>query len=94
MPRLNAFAFGLACGVVEGGYFCLTTLLALATGGEYARGFLQGFGSIYLGIGPTPLGVFLGLVWGFADGFLLGFLIAVVYNRLLPGVSGKGSSSA
>ena len=37
---------------------------------------------IYLGFGATYAGVFIGVLYGFVDGVLGGFMIAWLYNKL------------
>jgi hypothetical protein len=38
------------------------------------------FGSFYIGYTPTLLGSIIGMVWGFADCFIGGVVIAWLYN--------------
>ncbi len=78
---IGVISLGLAIGVT-----CALATLVLA----FAAGLL-GWGlnvviilqSLYLGYGPTLLGAITGAVWGFADGFIGGVLIAWLYNRFL-----------
>lgn len=79
--RLGVISLGLAVGVTWG----LTVLaLAVAAGllgwGAAAALILQ---SVYYGFSPTFPGAIAGAVWGFAHGFILGSLIAWLYNRFL-----------
>lgn len=79
--RLNPVALGIGLGAVWGVMLCITTWLSYYTG--YARLFLEVLGeSIYPFYAITPAGGFLGLLYGFIDGFVSGALIGWVYNRV------------
>lgn len=78
---LGVVSFGLAIGVT---WAIAVFVLALAA-------WLFGWGievasalsSLYIGYGPSLVGAIAGAVWGFADGFVLGVMIAWFYNRFL-----------
>ena len=77
--KLNATAFGLACGILWGpSVFLITIWVVLSGGGEH----LHLLGRFYIGYTVSYLGAFLGLVYGFIDGFLGGWILALLYNRL------------
>jgi hypothetical protein len=38
---------------------------------------------LYIGYEPTLLGAITGAVWAFVDAFILGVLVAWIYNRLV-----------
>ena len=79
--RLRPLALGCALGIVWGGSLFITTWISYYTG--YAGQILQALAvSIYPGYTITPIGSFAGLVYGFADGFAGGALIAWIYNRV------------
>ena len=40
-------------------------------------------GRMYRGFTVSPVGSIYALLWGFFDGFLLGLLIALIYNKLI-----------
>jgi membrane associated rhomboid family serine protease len=44
---------------------------------------VQVLSSLFVGYGPSFVGVVAGAVWAFFDGFVAGVLIAWLYNRLL-----------
>ena len=80
--KLDSIRFGLAAGIVWGlGMVFLALLARLLDWGGPAVSLLS---SVYLGFAATWAGLFIGAIWGFADGFIGGFLIAWLYNRLLP----------
>ncbi|MDX1389249.1 MAG: bacteriophage holin [Acidobacteriota bacterium] len=75
--ELNKTALGLATGIVWGlGVFVATVWVATAGGGE-TMALLRRF---YLWYTPSYPGALIGLVWGFIDGFIGGWLVALLYN--------------
>jgi hypothetical protein len=79
--KLNALKFGLAAGLFWGISLFLFTLLAIETG--YAEDFLKLLSTVYLGYEISIKGACLGLVWGFADGFIGCWIFASIYNLFL-----------
>jgi hypothetical protein len=80
--KLRPFALGVALGSVWGVSLFITTWISYYTG--YGRLFLEVLAqSIYPGYTITPLGSFLGLVYGFADGFVSAALIGYIYNKVV-----------
>ncbi|MDH3523496.1 MAG: bacteriophage holin [Acidobacteriota bacterium] len=77
--QLDKRAFGLALGTVMGLCLFLATLWAGARGGGVHLAMLKRF---YLGYSVTVPGAFVGLVYAFVDGFLGGWLVAWLYNKL------------
>ncbi len=78
--KLNARALGFTLGIIWGIAILITTLIALWSTGAYGRSFLYMLASIYPGYSVTIVGSFLGLCYGFADGFVFGWLTAKIYN--------------
>jgi hypothetical protein len=65
--RLKPVALGIAIGAVWGVSLFITTWISYYTG--YGKLFLEVLAqSIYPGYTITPLGSFLGLLYGFLDG--------------------------
>jgi len=80
--KLKPAALGIALGLVWGSSLFATTWLSYFTG--YGKLFLEVLAkSIYPGYTISPLGSFLGLAYGFLDGFVSAWLIAVIYNKLV-----------
>lgn len=80
--KLKPSALGISLGLVWGVSLFLTTWLSFFTG--YGKLFLEVLAqSIYPGYTISPLGSFLGLAYGFLDGFVSATLIAMIYNRLI-----------
>ncbi|GFP31553.1 hypothetical protein, partial [Candidatus Hakubella thermalkaliphila] len=72
--KLRPVALGVALGSVWGVLLFIPTWISYYTG--YGRLFLEVLAqSIYPGYTITPLGSFLGLLYGFADGFVSAALI-------------------
>jgi hypothetical protein len=78
--KLNPKNFGLAVGIVWGGGLLVWTLIASNNG--WGAELLELLGTAYRGLEVTPQGAVTGGIWGFVDGFIGGYLIAWVYNKL------------
>ena len=76
--RLNIRALGLSCGIAWGLAIFLLTYWFLVRGLEGET--LARLGNLYLGYSVTWYGGFVGLIWGFVDGFIGGALVAWLYN--------------
>jgi uncharacterized membrane protein YGL010W len=82
--KLKPFALGTALGIVWGVSLFITTWISYFTGQGYAELFLQTMaGSIYPGYSITPVGSFIGLLYGFVDGLVCGALVGWLYNRII-----------
>lgn len=80
--KLKPIAFGIALGIVWGGSLFTTTWLCYFTG--YGKLFLEVLAqSIYPGYSISPIGSFLGLFYGFLDGFISASIIGWIYNKLI-----------
>jgi hypothetical protein len=80
--KLKPFALGLSLGIIWGGALFITSWLSYFTG--YGKLFLDTVaGSIYPGYTISPVGSFLGLVYGFADLLIMGVLVGWIYNRFM-----------
>jgi len=80
--KLDVTRLGLALGIVWGGGVLLLGLMAAAW--DWGTPAVALLGSLYLGYAPTAAGILTGTLWGLADGFICGALIAWLYN-ILPG---------
>jgi len=80
---LHRTAMGVACGVVLGGLLFLMTLFLVAKGGYPVGPTLALLGQFFFGYTVTFPGAFVGLLWGFMTGFLLGWGFAVVRNLVV-----------
>ncbi len=78
--KLNIKAFALAVGLVWGfNWFALTWWMILFDGITHEVTLI---GRMYRGWTLSPTGSLLAFLWGFLDGFLLGLLVAWIYNKL------------
>ena len=77
--RLDAKAFGLACGVVLGLAGFAATLFSLWWGGGHTITVLA---AVYFGYSWSFMGALLALVWGLIYGFIGGWLLATLYNSI------------
>ena len=71
---------------------CLWSICILALGiapmvSQRADSAVELFAKVYVGYGKTPLGCFIGAVWGFVDGAISGMLIAWIYNLVVPSLA-------
>ena len=80
--KLRPLALGLAGGIVWGASIFVATFWILITGS--AGTTIALIGKFYLGYSVSIGGAFIGLVWGFADGFVAGLVIAWLYNAFIP----------
>ena len=80
--RLKPFPLGLSLGLVWGGALFITTWLSYFSG--YGKLFLDVLaGSIYPGYSISPIGSFLGFLYGFVDLLIMGAIVGWVYNRIV-----------
>jgi hypothetical protein len=79
--RLQTRAFGFAGGLLAAGGVFLWTVLLLAAGGAGSAPLL--LRSFLFGWDISAAGAFVGAMWAFAWGFLLGAGFAFVYNLVV-----------
>ena len=80
--KLNPKALALTSGLLWGLTVFATTIWLLIIGSPGKTiGLL---GKFYFGYSFSWGGAFIGLIWGFIDGLICGFIFAWLYNRLLP----------
>ena len=75
--QLSKKALALSLAVVWGVTVFLATIYVLLRGGGHTLVLLQQF---YWGYNISLGGAFLGLIYGFIDGFVFGWLLALFYN--------------
>ena len=83
-PKALALSLGLVWGV---NWFILTWWMILWEGVTHEVTLL---GRWYRGFTVSPVGSLVALGYGFVDGFLLGLLVALLYNKLAPLIKSKG----
>ena len=77
--KLNIKALGLASGIVWGLSIFLLTYWFIFFG--HPGNILIKLSGVYLGYSVTWYGAFVGLIWGFADAFIGGAVLAWLYNK-------------
>ena len=80
--RLDTKSFGLAFGIMWSlGVFIISLISLLSE--TYLHNVANSLGSVYLGYELNIIGIAIGMLWGFLDAFIGGFVIAWLYNKLL-----------
>jgi ABC-type nitrate/sulfonate/bicarbonate transport system permease component len=82
--RLNARAWGIACGLLFGGGLFLATNWLVVKSGPNPGQHLRLLAAFFPGYSVTFIGSLIGFVYAFVIGYALGRLIGEVYNRLTP----------
>ncbi len=77
--NLNEIAFGKAFAILAGLYMLMLGLLATFFG--WGTTLVTAIGSAYLGFVPSIEGSVIGGIWGTAEGFIIGYVSAWLYNR-------------
>jgi hypothetical protein len=79
--KIKPLALGISLGIVWGVVLFFTTWISYYTG--YAKMFLEVLAvSIYPGYTISPTGSIIGLIYGFADLFIMGGITGWIYNRI------------
>jgi hypothetical protein len=88
--RLNATVYGIVAGLVAGiGLFIATNWLVLKGGPIGPEGTpivgpnLQLLGQFFFGYSVTFVGSLIGFAYAFVCGFLVGYFVAKIYNRIV-----------
>jgi predicted metal-binding membrane protein len=74
---------GLACGIVVGLGLFVTTLWLVIKGGAHVGAHLELLSQFFIGYTVTWAGSVVGLFYGFITGYLAGWTVATIYNRIL-----------
>lgn len=77
---LNPARLGLSGGILWALCMFICTIISIYTG--YASDFFNIIAGVYPGYSISWPGAFIGLAYGFADGFIGLFLLAWIYNKL------------
>ena len=84
IAHLNAGILGLVFGLIFGiGLFAMTAILLIEKGPNtgYHLGLL---GNYFIGYTVTWKGAFIGFLWAFALGMVVGWSIGMIYNWIVP----------
>ena len=83
VARLKAVILGVVFGLVFGvGLFAMTAIL-LIENGPNTGAHLRLLGNYFIGYSVTWNGAFIGFLWAFAIGAFIGWLIGIIYNRIV-----------
>lgn len=80
---MHRTAMGVAFGVVLGAMLFVMTMALVIKGGYPIGPNLSLLGQFFFGYTVTFFGAFVGLLWGFGVGYLLGWGFAVVRNLVV-----------
>lgn len=75
---LNPLAAALSVGILWA--LCLFGWTFLSMQWGYGQGGLEMMNGMYPGYAQTVTGAFIGLIWGFLDGFISAYIVVFVYN--------------
>ncbi len=78
--KFNILNFGLSVGISFAVYLFAIAMLAWQF--HWGTDLVEITGTWYKGYAPTPLGGLIGILWGFADGFIGGVFVSWIYNML------------
>jgi len=85
--KLNVKAFALAVGLMWGiNWFALTWWMMAFDGITHEVTLI---GRMYRGFNLSPTGSLFALLWGFLDGFIIGLMIAWIYNQIVDRLQTK-----
>lgn len=80
--KLNARAWGVALGLLFSGGLFLSTMILVIRGGRIVGPHLGLLGIFLPGYSVSTGGAFIGFIYLFVIGYLIGWLIGSVYNAL------------
>lgn len=80
LMRLNGVILGVILGILFGLVVFLATIILLLKGGDPVGPHLALLGQFFIGYRVTFAGSIIGLLYGFGLGFVVGYMIASLYN--------------
>lgn len=80
--KLNARAWGVALGLLLGLALALATIVLVIRGGAAVGPHLSLVGVFLPGYSVSVLGAFIGFAYLFVIGYVIGWLVGSVYNKL------------
>lgn len=89
VARLKAGILGVVFGLIFGvGLFAMTAILLIENGPNTGY-HLCLLGNYFIGYAVTWQGAFIGFLWAFAVGAMVGWSIGMIYNRV-AGIRANG----
>lgn len=83
LAKLDAIALGISLATLSGLAIFFATNILILKGGEEIGPTLELLNQYFIGYEVTPVGSLIGLVYGFASGFIAGWLIAILRNFIV-----------
>lgn len=80
IQKLNTKAVALALGIMWSAVVLLMSMTALTTE-SYLHNMVDFIASVYLGYSLSFGGIITGMLWGFFDAAIGGFVFAWLYNK-------------
>ena len=77
--KLQPLALGIAFGLVWAFGVFFAGIFAMF---GWGNAFVATIASFYLGYGASIIGAIIGALWAIVDGFVAGYVIAWVYNKV------------
>lgn len=80
MQCTKPLSFGIAAGIVVGAFMLLLGFVA----GTFGKGIelVNALASFYIGYGTGIVGLLIGFGWGFAEGFVCGYMIIWICMKI------------
>lgn len=83
VTRMKAGILGLVFGLIFGfGLFAMTAILLIENGPNTGY-HLSLLGNYFIGYTVTWKGAFIGFLWAFTVGVIIGWSIGIIYNRIV-----------
>jgi chromate transport protein ChrA len=80
--RLEAVVQGLVLGIMTGVVIMVATLVLVVRGGRVVGPHLALLAQFLPGYHVSVVGSFIGFAWGGLYGFVVGYLVSTLYNRI------------
>ena len=79
--KLNSWALATALGILTSISILVISIIAIKSS-DYLHNVVQFLSSVYIGYDLSPIGIVLGMLWGFVDAAIGGLIFAWLYNKL------------
>lgn len=79
MSKLSANALGISIGILCSAYALFCGITAMF---GWGTSLVDAISSLYIGYSASVLGAIIGAIWAFVDGYIAGFVIAWLYNKI------------
>lgn len=83
LAKLDVIALGVSVGILFGLMVFLATNILIFKGGDEIGPNLALLGQFFIGYEVTFIGSLSGFFWGFATGYILGSLVALLRNFIV-----------